>query len=92
MMGVKYHNSCRDLFKILTIPHEYIFSLINFIINQEQHFKTTADDHSVNIRHKHHLNKQTANLLCFQESAYYAGIRSFSNLPSDPKSHMNEKA
>jgi hypothetical protein len=36
MMGVKSHNSCRELFKrleILTLPCEYIFSLINFITN-----------------------------------------------------------
>jgi hypothetical protein len=95
MMGVQSHNSCRDLFKrlqILTIPCEHIFSLINFIKNNEQHFKTTADVHSVNTRHKHCLNKPTVNLSCFQKSAYYAEIKIFSNLPSDPTSLMNEKA
>jgi hypothetical protein len=36
--------------------------------------------------------KQLDNLSCFQERAYYAGIKIFSNLPSDLKSCMNEKA
>jgi hypothetical protein len=37
-------------------------------------------------------HKPTANLSCLQKSAYYAGIKIFSNLPSDPRSPMNEKA
>jgi hypothetical protein len=50
MMDVKSRNYCRDLFKrleILTLPCEYIFSLINFIINNK-HLQTNADVHSVN--------------------------------------------
>ena len=95
MMGVKSRNSCRDLFKrlqILTFPCEYIYSLINLITNNEEHFQTNADVHSVNTRHKHCLHKPTANLSCFQKSAYYAGINIFNNLPSDLKGLMNEKA
>jgi hypothetical protein len=45
MIGVKSHNSCRDLFErleMLTLPHEYIFSLINLITSNE-HFHTNAD-------------------------------------------------
>jgi hypothetical protein len=38
LMGMKSHNSYRDLFKTLeslTFPCEYIFSLINFMTNNE---------------------------------------------------------
>jgi hypothetical protein len=52
MMDVKSHNSCRDLFKrleSLTLPCEYIFLLINFITNSEEHFQTNADVHSKSI-------------------------------------------
>jgi hypothetical protein len=48
MMYVKSHNYCRGLFKrleILTLPCEYIFSLMNFITNNEEHFQTNADGH-----------------------------------------------
>jgi hypothetical protein len=34
----------------------------------------------------------STNLTCFQKSAYYSGIKVFSNLPSSLKSLMNEKA
>jgi hypothetical protein len=53
MTGVKSHNPCIDLFKgleILTLPCEYKFSLINFIIYNEEHFQTNADVQSVNTR------------------------------------------
>jgi hypothetical protein len=78
--------------EILALPCEYIFSLINFITNNEEHFQTNADVHSVNTRHKDYIYKPAANLSCFQKSTYYAGIRIFSCFPSDLKSLMKEKA
>jgi hypothetical protein len=91
MMGVKSCNSCGDLFKrlqILTLFSEYLYSLINFITNNEEHFQMNADVHSVNVRHKHCLHKPTANSSCFQKSAQ---IKIFSNLPYDLKCLMSEK-
>jgi hypothetical protein len=40
MAGVKPRNSCRSLFKrleILALPCEYIFSLMNFTVNNQEH-------------------------------------------------------
>jgi hypothetical protein len=95
MIGVKSHNSCRDRFKrlqILTLPCEYIYSLINFITNNVELFQTNTDAHSVNTRHKHCLHNPADYLLRFQKIAYYTGIKIFNNLPSDIKSLMKEKA
>jgi hypothetical protein len=94
MMDVKSHKSYIDLFKrieILILPCEYIFSLINFITNNEKHFQNNADVR-VNTRHKHYLHKPPANLSCFQKSTCNVGIKIFNNLPPDLKSLMNEKA
>jgi hypothetical protein len=41
--GGKSRTSCRNLFmslEILTLPCEYIFTLMNFIINNQEHFQT----------------------------------------------------
>jgi hypothetical protein len=38
------------------------------------------------------FHRPIANLLCFQKSTYYVGIKIFNNLPSGLKSLMNEKA
>jgi hypothetical protein len=45
MVGVKPQNSCRDLFKrfqILPLLCEYIFSLLNFIISNQEHFQGSS--------------------------------------------------
>jgi hypothetical protein len=45
MAGMKPRNSCRGLFKrleILALTCEYIFSLMNFIVNEEQQFQTNS--------------------------------------------------
>jgi hypothetical protein len=47
MIGVK----SIILTEILTLPCEYIFPLINFITNNEEHIQINADVHSVNTRH-----------------------------------------
>jgi hypothetical protein len=42
VVGVKLRNSCRELFKrlqTLPLPCEYIFLLLNFIINHQEHFR-----------------------------------------------------
>jgi hypothetical protein len=55
MAGVKLRNSCRSLFKrleILTLPCEYIFLLMNFIVNNQEHFQINAVVHGVNTRNK----------------------------------------
>jgi hypothetical protein len=44
-MGLKSHNSCKDLNSSMWI---YIYSLINLITNNEERFQTAADVHSVN--------------------------------------------
>jgi hypothetical protein len=87
MIGFKSRNSCRRD-EILALP----FSLINFITNNEEHFQTNADVHSVNTSHKGYLHVPTANFSCFQKSTYYAGIKIFNNLPPYLKSLLNEKA
>jgi IS1 family transposase len=93
--GVKPRNSCRILFmrlEILPFPCKYIFTLMNFVVNNQEHFHTNSTIHSVNTRNRDHLHRPTANLSCFQKSAYYAGINIFNSLSSNLRSLMNKKA
>jgi hypothetical protein len=67
--GVKSRNSCRNLFmslEILSLPYEYIFALINFVVNNQEHFQTNSAIHSVNTRHRHQLHRPASNFSCFQ--------------------------
>jgi hypothetical protein len=78
--------------KILALPCEYIFSLMNFIVNNQEHFQTNSAIHSVNTRNKNQLHRPIANLSCFQKGAYYAGINIFNTPPSSLTSLVNKKA
>jgi len=94
MMGAHPRTSCRELLKkleILTIPSQYIYSLMNFFIGNQDKFLTNSSVHSINTRNKHHLHRPIANLSCFQKGASYSGIRIFNNLPQSITSLTNEK-
>ncbi|PNF23822.1 hypothetical protein B7P43_G15913 [Cryptotermes secundus] len=84
MAGVKPRESCKNIFKrleILTLPCEYIFSLMIFIVKNQEFFPTNSTIHNVNTRNKNQLHRPVASLSCFQKSAYYTGIKIFNNLP-----------
>jgi hypothetical protein len=82
--GVKSRTSCRNLFMSLEILLlcEYIFKLMNFVINNQEHFQTNSAVHSVNTRNRDHLHSPTANFSYLKKkSAYCAGIKIFNSLP-----------
>jgi hypothetical protein len=81
-VGAKPQNCCRGLFKrlvILPLPCEHKFSLMNFIINNQEHFQANSAVHGVNTRNKHHLHIPIANLRHFHKNAHYTGIKIVNN-------------
>jgi hypothetical protein len=93
--GVKSRKSCRNVsmsLEILPLQCEYIFTLMNCVVNNQEHFQTNSAIHSVNTRNRDHLHRPDANLSCFQKCAYCAGIKIFNNLPSNLRSLINKKA
>jgi hypothetical protein len=77
--------------EILPLLCDYIFTLMNFVVNNQEHFQTNSAIHCVNTRNRDHLHRPTANLSCFQKSAHCAGIKIFNRLPSNLRSLMNKK-
>jgi hypothetical protein len=95
MVGAHPRTPSRSLFKkseILPVPGQYIFSLMNFFVNNQENFQTNSSVCSINTRYKHHLHRPIANLSRFQKSAFYSGIRSFNSLPCSLINLKNEKA
>jgi hypothetical protein len=90
MVSVKNRNSCRSLFKSLenltTLPCGYIVSLLNFIVNDQEHFQTNLALHIVNTRNRHDFHRPSANLPWLQKSACYSGIKILNNLICSLKS------
>jgi hypothetical protein len=66
--------------QILPLPCEYIFSLIKFTVNNQEHYKKNSALLSVNIRNRNNLYRPASNLSCFQK--VYLQIKIFSNLPN----------
>jgi hypothetical protein len=94
MVGAHPRTSCRRLFKnlkILPVPSQYIYSLMNFFANNQENFQRNSSVHNINTRNKHHLHRPTANLSCFQKNAFYLGIRIFNSLPHSITNLKNEK-
>jgi IS1 family transposase len=82
--GVKSRTSCRNLFihlETLPLPCEYIFALMNFVVNNQERLQKNSAIHRVNIRNRYHLQRPRENLSCFQKSAYCAAIKIFNSLP-----------
>jgi hypothetical protein len=69
--------------------HIYINELC---CNNQEQFHTESGRHGVNTRNRDHVHRPTANLSCFQKSAYYADIKIFNSLPSKLPSLTNKKA
>jgi hypothetical protein len=68
MMGAHPRSSCRRLFKkleILTVPRQYIYSLMSVFIGNQEKFQTNSSVHNIKTRNKHHLHRPVANLSCF---------------------------
>jgi len=94
MVGTHPRTSCKMLFKkleILTVPSQYIYSIMSFFTENQEKFQTNSSVHNINTRNKHHFHRPVANLSCFQKGASYCGIRIFNSLPRSITILKNEK-
>jgi hypothetical protein len=85
---------CRRLFrklKILPVAHQYILSLMLFIIHNLKDFPTNAYVHSLDTRNKNQLRLPTVSLACVQREVSYSGVKIFNSLPSNVQSHRNDR-
>jgi hypothetical protein len=70
MVGAQPKTPCRSLFKkleILPIPRQYIFSLKNLVLNNQEIFQTNASIHSIDTWNKYHLHRPKPTYLVFKK-------------------------
>ena len=84
--GDIYLNSQR-----LPVPSQYILSLINFIIKNQENFQSSSSIYNINTTNKCHRYTSNASLSCFSKSTFHAGIKIFNNLPCSLTILKNEK-
>ena len=78
MTGSSSAVSCRSLFinlKILPRPSLYIFSLLRFVIKNEDLFSTNIDIHKIQTRHCYYLHVPPTNSRKYQTAVFYMCIK-----------------
>jgi hypothetical protein len=70
---------------ILPLQSQYILSLLMFVVQNKDLFKTNSDIHSFNTTFNHDLHIPVANLAVFQKGVRYSGIKIYNHLPQTLK-------
>ena len=95
MMGCGARDSCRGLFVelgILTLPSQYIFCLLLFVVKNKKLFSSNEDLHTINTRQQLNLHQPSAHLKKYQLGPYYMGIKLFNTLPASLKDQSSNPA
>jgi len=83
------HDSCQNLFKqlqILTLPSQYIFSLLMFAAKNRDLVSSNNEIHDINTRFNYNLHLPTTNLTVVQKGVLFSGSRIYNYLPIHIKS------
>ena len=89
MMNVGNRESCRELLKklnIIPLHSQYIFSLLLFVVENVNMFKSNSLVHSINTRHCSDVYQPSSHLSKVQKGVYHTGIKAFNCLPPRIKS------
>ena len=72
------HDSCHQLFKqlqILSLPSQYIFSLLVFVNKNRGLFQSNSEIHDLNTRFNHNLHLISTTLTSVQKAVLYSGSK-----------------
>ena len=89
----KKRDSCPQLCKqlqILTLPSQYILSLIVFVANNRGLFLSNSEIHDINTRNNYKQQLPTTNLTLVQSGALYCGNKIYNHLPHNIKALSND--
>ena len=92
MMGCGRRDSCRRLFVelgILTLPSQYIYCLLLFMVKNRELFSSNKDLHSINTRQQLNFHQPSAHLKKYQLGPYYTGIKLYNTLPATLKNESH---
>jgi len=87
------HDSCCQLFKqlqILSLPSQYIFSLLVVVNNNRGLFQSSSEIHNLNTRFNHNLHLPSTNFTSVQKAVLYSGSKIYNHFPSNIKVLSND--
>ena len=83
-MGYKRNQSCRELFHklaILSLPSQYIFSLLIFLNKNKNQFIVNSAVHNYTARQHTNFHLPSVSLTKCQKGIGYLGVKVFNKLP-----------
>jgi hypothetical protein len=85
-MGSGRRDSCREFLRqlnILPVQSQYILPLLLFVKNRgkEDQFLSNLEVHDISTRNNSNLHLPLASLTLYQKEFFYAGSKSYNNLP-----------
>jgi len=86
-------DSCCQLFKqlqILSLPFQYIFSLLVFVTKNRGLFLSNSEIHDLNTRFNYNLYLPSTNWTLVQKGVLYSGSKIYNHLPSNIKVLWND--
>jgi len=86
-------DSCHQLYKqlqILSLPSQYIFSLLVFVSKNRGLFQSNSEIHDLNTRFNHTLHLPSTNLTLVQKGVLYSGSKIYNHLSSNIKVLSND--
>jgi len=94
MVGIRNRDSCREYFKrlkILPLQSQYLLSLLLFVADNGDYFRSNSEIHCFNTKNKLNFHLPLTKLTVFQKGPYYSGIKAFNSLPSYIKNLIQTK-
>jgi len=86
-------DSCQHLYqqlRILTLPSQYIFSMLVFVVKNRDLFLSNSEIHDINTHYNYKLHLPTTNLTLVQKGVLYSGSRIYNHLPLHIKILSND--
>ena len=86
-------DSCRHFYQqlqILTLPSQYIFSLLEFVAKNRDLFVSNSEIHDIHTRYNYNLHLPTTNRTLVQKRVPHSASKMYNYLPFQIKTLSND--
>ena len=75
--------------EIVTLPSQYILSLLLFMIINKNQFPVNSEIRHIDTRQQANFHQPSVNVAKYQKGVYYSGVKVFNMLPSYTKTELD---
>jgi len=89
ILGVRIRDLCREFLKLLNILpliSQYVFSLLLFVVNNNNQLWMNSEICNINTRNNSDFYQPLSHLTIYQKCPFYIGIKLYNRIPAEVKS------